>query len=420
MTSKRDPSRIFYGWWVVGASLLTAFYTGGAIFYGFTAFFEPIASEFGWSYTQISFAASLRGLEIGLLSPFVGILVDRLGPRRIVFSGVLIVSIGLLLLSRASSLLTFYFAFALLAIGVSACSVTVLLTAIANWFHRRAGLAMGIASSGYGLSGLLIPVIVWLIAKSGWRSTAEVLAFGMVLLILPLSFIFRHKPEKYGYYPDGDEADVPENSNDSGSVLRLKDVKAGQAFNSPTFWRLSLARAYHMMVTAGIITHVMPYLGSVGVSRGVSSLVATAIPLMSVVGRFGFGWLADRFNRRLVAASSYVLMGGGLFFFASVSAAGMWWLIPFVFLLGIGYGGSNTALPSLGREYFGRTSLGTIYGFMEGIGTVGAVAGPALAGWAYDNWGSYQAIWWLYGGIAIVAVFAIFTATPVGSAKARE
>jgi len=117
--SKKHP-RVFYGWWVVGSCFLVALYVGGVIFYGFTAIFEPIADEFGWSYTQISLAASLRGLEVGLLSPFIGILVDRWGPRKLIFGGAIILGSGFILLSRTGSLGIFYGAFILIAIGVSA------------------------------------------------------------------------------------------------------------------------------------------------------------------------------------------------------------------------------------------------------------------------------------------------------------
>ena len=87
--------KIFYGWWIVGACFVISFYVAGVVYFGFTAFFEPIANEFGWSYTQISFAASLRGIEVGLLSPAVGILIDRLGPRWIMFGGAILAGCGL-------------------------------------------------------------------------------------------------------------------------------------------------------------------------------------------------------------------------------------------------------------------------------------------------------------------------------------
>jgi len=410
------PSNLFYGWWIVAASFLTALYVGGVVFYGFTAFFEPIANEMGWSYTQISLAASLRGLEIGLLSPFVGILADRWGPRRLIFGGVLITVAGLLLLSATKSLIMFYGAFALLAIGVSACTVTVLLTAIANWFQRKMGIASGIAICGFGFSGLLIPVIVRLIAAYDWRTAVTILAWGMMVMVLPLSLFFRHRPEQYGYFPDGQKQGTVAYPDELGTRQVVEvEVKVKQALKSGVFWRLALSRMYHMMTVAAIITHVMPYLSSIGISRSQSSLVATVIPLMSIFGRLGFGWLGDKFNRRLAATTSFIMLGFGVLCFAYASTMSIWLLVPFLVLMGIGYGGSNALLPLLGRAHFGRTNFGSIYGIMEGIGTIGGIIGPALAGWAYDNWGSYQIIWFLLAGLAVVAIIAVFTIAPVRS-----
>ena len=410
------PFNLFYGWWIVAASFLIALYVGGVVFYGFTAFFEPIANDMGWSYTQISLAASLRGLEIGLLSPFVGILADRWGPRRLVFGGVLITVAGLLLLSATKSLIMFYGAFALIAIGVSACTVTVLLTAIANWFQRKMGIASGIAICGFGFSGLLIPVIVRLIAAYDWRTAVTILAWGMMIMVLPLSLFFRHRPEQYGYFPDGQKQGTVAYPDESGTRQVVEvEVKVKQALKSGVFWRLALSRMYHMMTVAAIITHVMPYLSSIGISRSQSSLVATAIPLMSIFGRLGFGWLGDKFNRRLAGTTSFIMLGSGVLCFAYASTMSIWLLVPFLVLMGIGYGGSNALLPLLGRAHFGRTNFGSIYGIMEGIGTIGGIIGPALAGWAYDNWGSYQIIWFLLAGLAVVAIIAVFTIAPVGS-----
>jgi MFS family permease len=414
MILHRNPFRIFYGWWIVVASFLTALYIGGAVFYGFTAFFEPIINEMGWSYTQLSLAASLRGLEMGLFSPIVGILADRWGPRKLIFGGVLITAAGFILLSSATSLIMFYGAFALLAMGVSACTVTVLLTAVANWFRRKMGIASGIAICGYGFSGLLIPVIVRLIAAYDWRTTLNILALGMIVMLLPLSLIFRHRPEQYGYFPDGQKQGTIAHLNGSGAPQGLEvELKIKQALKSGTFWRLVLARLYHIMTMMAITTHVMPYLSSISISRSASSLVATAIPLISIFGRLSFGWLGDKFSKRLVATTSFIMISCGVFCFAYASNMRLWLLVPFLVLSGIGYGGTNAILPSLGREHFGRTNFGSVYGLMEGIGTIGAIIGPTLAGWAYDNWGSYQIIWLLLAGLAVVAMVSIFTITPV-------
>ena len=404
------PSHVFYGWWIVGASFLIALYVGGVVFYGFTTIFEPIAHELGWSYTQISFAASLRGLEMGLIAPLVGILVDRWGPRRLIFSGAVVTAAGLILLSRTTSLGMFYGAFALIAIGMSCCTMTVLMTAIANWFQQKVGMASGIAVSGFGFSGILIPVIVRLIEMYDWRITMIILALGMLITVLPLSFFFRHKPEQYGYLPDGQlETPVTLHNGSVRSQTIEADVKVKQVLRSSTFWRIALAFMCHFMLVNATVTHVMPYLSSIGMRRARSSFVATAIPLMSIVGRLGLGWLGDKLDRRWVTAGGFAMTGFGLLCFEYASTAGTWLLIPFLILFGIGYGGCSAIRPSLAREYFGRTNFGTVLGLIIGVNTLGGIISPPLAGWVYDNWGSYHGIWFVFAGLPVAALISILT-----------
>ena len=410
------PSKVFYGWWIVCATFLIALYVGGVIFYGFTAIFEPIANEFGWSYTQISLAASLRGLEASLLAPIIGILVDRWGPRKLIASGAIIITLGLIMLSRTTSLGMFYGSFLLLALGMSTCSVTATMAAVVNWFQEKVGLASGIAISGFGFGGLLVPLMVKLIDMYGWRMTMAVLALGVLAIVLPLSFLFRHKPEQYGYLPDGEvEGDPTLDDGSAQSQIVEVEVKTRQALKSSTFWHIAAAFTCHTMMVSAIITLVMPYLNSIRVAKSMSTLVATAIPLMSVGGRLGFGWLGDKFDRRRVAAIAFTLMGLGLVCFGCAPTVGIWLLVPFLILFGIGYGGSNALRPSMVRELFGRTSFGAIFGLMVGMNMVGGIIGPPLAGWALDNWGSYQNIWFVFAGIAIVAIISVLTSHPIST-----
>jgi MFS family permease len=186
---------IFYGWWIVFACFLLGFYISGAVVAGFTAFFEPIAEEFGWSYTQISVVGSIRGLEVGILAPIVGFLVDRFGPRKLIFCGSLTIGFGLILASWTYSLPMFYGAFILIALGMSACTATVLMTAVVNWFRRDLGKALGLMASGFGVGGILVLFIVRLIDLYHWRTTFVILGLGMWLLGIPLSLLVRHRPE---------------------------------------------------------------------------------------------------------------------------------------------------------------------------------------------------------------------------------
>ena len=412
----RKPRRIFYGWWVVVACFFISLYTGGVIFYGFTAIFEPLADEFGWSYAQISLAASLRGLEAGLLAPLVGILVDRLGPRRLLFSGAIITSLGLILLSRVASLGMFYGAFVVVAIGMSLCSGTVLMTAVANWFRKKIGIAMGIMICGYGCSGLLVPVMVNLIDRYEWRMTIAILAIGLLAVCLPLSLLVRHKPEQYGYQPDGavnedlklDDCPLPAESAEV-------DIGTRQAFKSRTFWHIALSLLCQVTILSTVVTHVMPYLSSVGIARTKSGLIAMAIPLASISGRIGLGWLGDRLDKRRVMAAAFAMMCGGLLCFAFASSEASWLLVPFLILFGIGYGGNNTLRGSAIREFFGRSNFGAIHGLVIGIMMVGSIAGPPLAGWVFDNWGSYQPIWFVFTGLAVAAILLAVTTPPVSA-----
>jgi len=410
------PANIFYGWWVVGACFLITLSVSGVIFYGFTAVFEPIADEFGWSYTQISLALSLRGLEIGLLAPLVGLLVDRWGPRRLILSGVTITGLGLVLLSYATSLGMFYGAFALVAMGMSGCSSTVLMTAVANWFRKKVGMASGITLSGFGASGLLIPLVVRLIDTFGWRTAIAALGLGILGIGLPLSLLIRHKPEQYGYLPDGaaTSAEIPDGDLAPAQTAK-EDIGAKQALKSSTFWHISLAFMCHFMVVSAVVTHVMPYFSSIGITRITSGFIASAIPLLSIAGRLGFGWLGDRFNSKLTAVIAFALMTLGLISFEYTSSGQIWLLVTFLLLFTAGYGGLNSMRSILLSEYFGRSNFGAIYGCIVGVAMIGNIAGAPLAGWVFDNWGSYQYTWLAFAGLTAVAVIVVATTPPVNT-----
>ncbi len=234
------------------------------------------------------------------MAPVIGMMVDRHGPRRLIFVGSLLLAAGTFLLSQTTSLLTYYGAFALIAIGMSACTITVLMTAVMNWFRKKSGIASSIVSAGFGFGGLMVPIIVWLVDSYGWRQAEFILAIGVLLLILPLSFLFRSKPEDYGYLPDGEtRKDLSSNMviEPQAGISSSQDeiaINGKQAIRNHTFWHLSVAFLLHHIVMSSVSTHVMPYLSSIGFAKSQSSLVATGIPLVSVGGRFSFGWAGDQ------------------------------------------------------------------------------------------------------------------------------
>ena len=412
MPSSRRFPNIFYGWWIVFACFTIAMYMSGSVFYGFTTIFKPIAEEFGWSYTSVSVAASIRGLEAGLLAPVAGIIVDRWGPRRLIFAGALCIGFGLLLLSQVQSIGTFYLAFILMSLGISSCGISVTVTAVANWFRRRVGLATGITICGYGSAGLLVPLMVRLVDTYDWRMAVAIMGAGMFVIGLPLSMLLRHKPEQYGYLPDGE---VSSQTALDGSPLKPPvqevNITVRQAMKTRTFWLIILAVMPQFISVPAVVTHVMPYLSSVGIARTISGLVATAIPLLSIGGRFGFGWFADRYLAERLSALALAMLALGLVCFEGVSLGWTWLLVPFLIFLGFGYGGINTMVGVLLRGHFGRGNFGTIIGFAWGILMVATVIGPPIAGWVFDHWGSYQGTWVALAGTAFIGAI-IMTMTP--------
>ena len=392
--------RIFYGWWIVLACFFINLYVGGIIFFGFTAFFEPLIKEFGWSYTQISFAASLRGLEMGIFAPMIGFLVDRFGSRKMILSGTIIVGFGLLLLSVTRSLVTFYCSFLLLALGAGGCTSVVTMTAIAIWFNKNIGRALGVVTCGFGASGLMVPLIVWLIDTYHWRTTLIVLGLGMWILGIPLSFIVRDKPEQYGYLPDGELLQDPK----PHQIVRDKETEIGvrEAIRQKPFLYLMLVDVIRLIINTAVIIHLMPYFNSAGLPRFIGGTVAAAIPLFSILGRFGFGWFGDLYDKKRMMTIVLLLMGGGMVAFCCVQQ--IWAIIIFIFLFSSGMGGCLVLIRAIMREHFGRQSFGKILGIIMGFASFGGIIGPTFAGWVFDTMRSYHMAWFVFLGLIIIAI----------------
>ncbi|MFO7962600.1 MAG: MFS transporter [Desulfobacterales bacterium] len=398
--------KIFYGWWIVLASFVLGLYVAGAIFYSFTAFVDPLVREFGWSYTQVSLASSIRGLEMGIFAPFVGILIDRFGSRIIILIGMIVVGFALILLSTIHSLPMFYLCFLLLAFGAGGCTSVVVMAVVANWFRRRVGLAMGIAVCGFGASGLMVPLVVALIEAYGWRSTFLYLGVGAWMIGLPLSFVIRNKPELYGMLPDGidplDTSAVAERDHPDAPVTFR------QALRNRSFLLIVSAEAFRMMTVGTLIMHIMPYLSSMGVSRYTAGMISAGVPLCSMIGRFGFGWLGDMHDKRRMIALSYGLMCLGLIMFLQIQST--WAVLIFVLIFPTGYGGGMSLRGAIIREYFGRASFGKMVGLTMGVSSIAAIIGPTLGGWIFDTFHHYQPLWLLLiflNGIGIVTILMV-------------
>ena len=399
--------KIFYGWWIVLACFFIGFLVSGVIFYGFTAFFEPLVKEFRWNYTEVSFASSLRGMEMGILGPLIGYFADRFGARMILCFGVIIVGAGLILMSFTQSLTTFYCAMLLIALGGGGCTSVVTMTAVSLWFRLHIGKALAIMTSGFGASGLMLPLIVLSIDTYGWRTALIIFGLAIWIIGIPMALIVRNSPEEYGLAPDG----IP--FTKMAPAEKAPRISYWSILKDRPFLYLNLAEGIRFMALASVVIHIMPYLSIVGLPRSRAGLIAASIPILSIIGRFVFGWLGDVFNKKRIMVLTLLLMAMGMFALAYSDSFAM--LIIFLILFPFGFGGITVVRGTVVREYYDKRVFGSMMGLMMGFSAVGGIIGPTLTGWIFDMWKDYHFVWLFYGGLIFVAIFFVMIFRPAAS-----
>ena len=408
--------RIFYGWWIVLANAIVIYYGGGTFFYGFGIFFNPIREHFAWSAATTALAFSIYRLEAGIATPVVGFLLDRLGPRRLMLFGTVVVGLGFLFMSRINSLATFYAAFVVVSLGFSFSMGTVGQIAVVNWFVRKRGKALGFLMMGAGLAGTLAPGLAWLVGQYGWRTSLVVIGVGAWVIGLPLALVVRHRPEQYGMLPDGDAP--PPEATARASPRRLgpsEGVPWQQAVKTRVFWLISMGSTVSVGCVSAAIVLLVPHLEDVGIPPGQASLAITMLTLTSLVGRLGLGWLGDRVDKRYLLAFAFVLQSMGFLTLAFVKS--FWMVAPFLLFFGPGYGGSVPLRPALLADHFGRRNFGTILGLSQTVIAPGAMLGPLVAARIFDVQDSYQAAWLLFSALVLLAAIPVLLARPLTTAS---
>jgi MFS family permease len=429
-------AHLYYGWWIVIASMCAMLIASTFYWQGFSVFFLPLQNEFNTSRAGLSGAIALSQLEGGMMGPVGGYLVDRFGPRRMMLIGVSIMGLGFLILSQIHSLALFYVVFlGVISVGMSIGIRVPALVAPANWFIRQRGMAIGITLTGSGLGGIFIPVLAWLISDLGWRGTAVVSGLLIWLLGLPLAAVMRGRPEEYGMTPDGGVREqVPSRSNalsrigpassgeSSEPVLeRLPDPEfsLSQALHLRVFWLLAVAFGLRQFAVGAISLHLVPFIVDGGHSLAVGSTVLAAVTVASIPGRLGFGWLADRFAPGKVMAFSMALVALGSFVLISANDAVML-LVLFVLVYSMGWGGGATTMNAVRGAYFGRRAFGTISGTMDFVQMFGLVLGPIYAGYIFDQTQSYTIAFTSFGVSALLAAALMFCLRAPDAALLRE
>ncbi len=400
----RNGRPLYYGWWIVLSGSISQGYTSGTFWNGFGAFFDPIVEQFGWSRAVTSGSQSLQRTESGMIAPFVGLFIDKFGPKKVMLGGTLVTGAGFILLSQVQSLWQFYAAFALISVGLSFGTFLVVTTTVTNWFVQMRGRALAFTFAGSALGGVLVPVVVWIITISDWRTALIIVGVGYWMVGIPVAFVMRSRPEDYGYLPDGrlDERNQDDSirpgenhatSRDKSTLQVPNDTNVEinyttkEALKTRTFWQLSFSMGISQLLMSASIHH-MPAISSFGFTRETAGLVILGVSVFSLIGRLSTGVLGDYLDKRRLIALAFACQFAGTLIFAFSSS--YIHLAGFIVIWGFGFGASIPARFALIADYFGRRHYGSIMGTMMTVSTIFGVIGPVLVGFIFDMRGNYQ------------------------------
>ncbi|MGQ0543816.1 MAG: MFS transporter [Betaproteobacteria bacterium] len=388
--------KIHYGWVVLGALCCAGFARQGPAVATLSIFVEPLTREFGWSRTALSGAVSLAGVLAALLSPAIGSLLDRHGPRLVLCVAVLVNAAALVLLSFTPSLLVFYLLFCIARTNWAVPFDLGIYGAINNWFIARRAFATSVATMAQ-IAGLVAmpPIAQAFIAHDGWR--AGWVALGAVTLVVgfvPVWLFLGRQP--------GDKEVVSPPGHVEPRFSRA------QAMRTPAFWLLMLYTALVFPVQAGVSLHQASHLVERGVDPTTAAAVVSTFSLMAGAGTFACGFLPRRLPIRFAMALAGLLAFAGTLLMARIAAPADGYLAGGVF--GFGIGAVLTLLPVAWADYFGRANYGAIRGLALSAQVLSQAVGPVLSGLLHDLTGNYLASLYCFAVLSALAVAAALAA----------
>lgn len=405
-TNQRPP--IFYGWLLLAAAFLIIAVGMGMVF-SFSVFLIPLQVEFGWSRGEVALTNLLNWLAFGVSSLLLGTLSDRIGIKKVVFAGGVILGIGMALASRVSSLWQLYLSFGLLGgIGMGAFYVP-LNTMAATWFKKYRGLAIAIVSSGIGVGILLIaPLTRYWILVYDWQTALLCLAGLAWGIVLPLSLLIRSSPAERGEQPYGAfTAGVPP-SHSAEPAHASRSENGGETFRSRPFWLIAFTHFFCCIAHSGPIFHMVAYASDGGLPPVTAASLFGISGLASIIGRLGTGVIADYFGakRTLVAGLTLQAFAISLYLFAE----SFWSLFLLALLFGPAYGGVMPLYALLTRQYFGEKVMGTMYGGIFALSALGMGIGSYMGGYIFDLTGAYTLLYvksTILGSLAVLLAMSL-------------
>jgi len=415
---KSERRGIFFGWYLVAASVLANTIFSAAFFQGFGVLIIPIEHTFGWDRWVISSAMSLRQLQSGVVSPTVGLLLDRISARKLVFWSAVVSGVGFIGLGFANGVITFFLFFIVVCLGASGVSHAVTWPVIiSRWFRRNRGLAIGLAVMGPIFGTPLVIVNTQIEEAHGWRFVLFV--YGAIVLfgITLLSMLVRDRPEPYGLRPDGDP---PEENTATGPSIdtarRRPDagLTLQAVLRTKEFWLFAIYLSGTFMINSAIQVHMIPYFQQdVGLTAAWAAVVMTMVYITSGIGRIGGGYLFDRIDYRYVLAVVAAVMGFSLLYLEVVTVKSFWATVPFSLMFGISLGCLVPMRGAVGAIMFGTRAIGGVLGLLQGGSIAAGVLGPLVMGVIFDLNGNYSAaIWGLAAIGALMVPLSLAMASP--------
>jgi len=392
--------RLFYGWVIVGVGIVVTCVGFGAMM-SLSVFLQPMAEAMGWSRTGIATAALLNFLSMSVGAFAWGALSDRFGTRLVLLSGGVLLGLGLVTASRASTLGGFQVLFGVI-VGLGAGSLYAPLTATTTrWFTRHRTLAVALVSAGLSFgTTFMAPLARWLISSYDWRTAMLILGDLVWLVVIPAAFLVRNPP---AVSPSA--APVTATAGEPGLTL-------GQALRTPQFVAIALTHFACCAAHSGPIFHMVANALDHGVPAMAAATVLSAAGVASFSGKIVCGLVADRVGAKRTLVAGLALQAVAISLYLFTRELGGFYAVALVF--GFAYGGVMPLYAVVVREYFGERIMGAVFGAVSTAATLGMALGPVAGGWLYDGFGGYA--WMFIGssGIGLGAVAISFAFRPPG------
>jgi len=396
------PGRRFYGWRMVGVAFVVDFIAVGFFFYSYGIFLKEIAGDLDGQRFGASLGISVANGVGALFAPFIGRALDRYPIKRIMIAGAVLVSAGFLMLSRVTALWQFYLTMGtLLAFGMAMMGGIASAKLVANWFERKRGRALGIATVGISFSGLVMPTAArWLIESVGWRGGFQIYAVLTVAVVIPLvAAVVVDRPEQLGLRPDGD---APEPELPEVDISGERHWRTVEMLRDRNFWAIALPFSLAFSSLSAVLIHLYPFASDLGIDSTRAALVPSIAAGAGVLGKIVFGRMIDTLDSRYAIWLSLggQLLGIGLF----LEGGNFEWLLAAAAIFGFSMGGMVPLHGAVTAEAFGRLSFGKAMGLLRPVQIPIHMLGVPLAGWIFDTSGSYTLAFQVFIGFYAAAI----------------